>query len=30
MSPSSPEVGTRASVEIYEVGADLRTLATPA
>ena len=24
MSPSGPDVGTRTSVEIYEVGADLR------
>jgi hypothetical protein len=28
MSPSGPDVGTRTSVEIYEVGADLRMPAT--
>jgi hypothetical protein len=30
MSPSGPDVGTRSSVEIYEVGADLRMPATTA
>ena len=30
MSPSGPDVGTRSTVEIYEVGADLRMPATSA
>jgi hypothetical protein len=30
MSPSGPDVGTRTSVEIYEVGADLRMPASTA